>query len=210
MGLPSPQALGGPAMAPAPPRAPLPLEPLVARALQERPDLRAARKGQAFSDAMIASAEREAFPDISLGAIYTHSGFTVSGDNPNALALTLGMPLPFFDRNQAGIARARVEAKRSVNDTARLELLVRHDVTGAVRRVERARQLLDVYEGGLISRAENQLTVAEKALKAGHYSLLELLEAQRTFIETRAQYLRVQDDHRKAMVEVAHAVGREP
>jgi cobalt-zinc-cadmium efflux system outer membrane protein len=210
MGLATAQELGGPAVVPPAPRGPLVLEPLVQRALQERPDLRAARKGQAFADAMIASAEREAFPDISLGAMYTHSGFTVSGDNPNSLALTLALPLPIFDRNQAGIARNRVESKRSANDTVRLELLVRHDVAGAVRRVDRARQLLDVYEGGLLSRAENQLNVAEKSLKLGHVSLLELLEAQRTFIETRAQYLRVQDDHRKAMVEVSHAVGREP
>jgi outer membrane protein, heavy metal efflux system len=210
MGLPSVADIGGVAVSPLPPRAPLPADALVARALQERPDLRAARKGQVFADAMLASAEREGFPDISLGAMYTHSGFTVSGDNPNALAFTVALPLPLFDRNQAGIARQRVEAKRVVNDTARLELLVRHDVMGAVRRVDRARQLLDVYEGGLISRAENQLDKVEKALQAGHFSLLELLEAQRTFIETRAQYLRVQDDLRKAMVEVAHAVGREP
>jgi outer membrane protein TolC len=44
----------------------------------------------------------------------------------------------------------------------------------------------------------------------GHVSVLELLEAQRTFIETRGQYLRVQDDHRKAKIDVIHAVGREP
>ena len=210
MGLPSSADLGGPVISPPPPRAPLPAEALVGRALQERPDLRAARKGQVFADAMLASAEREGFPDISLGAIYTHSGFTISGDNPNTLALTVALPIPLFDRNQAGIARQRVEAKRVANDTARLELLVRHDVLGAVRRVDRARQLLDVYEGGLIGRAENQLDKVEKAMQAGHFSLLELLEAQRTFIEARAQYLRVQDDLRKAMVEVAHAVGREP
>src|SRR5262249_42099429 len=62
MGLPTVQALGGPVVASPVPRTPPALEPLVARAMQERPDLRAARKGQAFADAMIASAEREALP----------------------------------------------------------------------------------------------------------------------------------------------------
>ena len=211
MGIGTVSELSGPAI-PAPvPRTSLALEPLVARALQERPDLRGARRGQAFTDAMVAQAEREGLPDVSLGATFIHSGFTASGDNANALALGLSLPLPVFDRNQAGVARSRLESKRAVNDIARIELLVRHEVAAAVHRLERTRALLDLYEaGGLLSRSESALRVAESSYRAGAVSLLELLEAQRTFIETRGQYLRVQDDHRKAMVDVTHAVGREP
>jgi outer membrane protein, heavy metal efflux system len=211
MGLATIEDLPGGAVAPPAPRTPVAVEPLVARALEERPDLRAARKGKVFAEAMIASAEREAYPDIALGVTFTHSGFTVSGDNANALGLGLSLPLPLFDRNQAGIARSRLDGKRVLNDVARLELIVRHDVTGAARREERAHTLLDVYEnGGLLARADNSLKTAEKSYRAGAVSLLELLEAQRTFIETRGQYLRVQDEHRKAKIDVVHAVGREP
>jgi outer membrane protein TolC len=49
--------------------------------------------------------------------------------------------------------------------------------------------------------------VAETSYKAGSISLLELLEAQRTFIATRMQYLESQDDYRKALAAVKHAVG---
>jgi len=59
----------------------------------------------------------------------------------------------------------------------------------------------------MLSRADNALRVAESSYKAGAVSLLELLEAQRTYIETRVDYLKVQDDYRKAQVEVSHAVG---
>ena len=211
MGLPSVADLGGNAVPAPAPRTPFNLEPLVASALEHRPDLRAARRGHAFADAMLSAARREAYPDISLGAFYTHSEFTASGDNANTLALGVSLPLPLFDRNQANVARARLEEKRVTNDEKRLELVVRYDVMEAVRSFERSRALLDVYEGGgLLSRAENSLKVAESSYKAGAVSLLELLEAQRTYIETRVQYLRVQDDHRKAMADVAHAVGREP
>jgi len=211
MGLPSIAELGGNATAAPVPRTPFNVEPLIANALEHRPDLRAARRGHAFADALLSSAKREAYPDISVGATYTHSEFTASGDNANALALGVSLPLPLFDRNQANVARARLEERRVTNDEKRLELVVRYDVLEAVRNFDRSRALLDVYEGGgLLSRAENALRVAESSYKAGAVSLLELLEAQRTFIETRAQYLRVQDDHRKAMSDVAHAVGREP
>ena len=42
----------------------------------------------------------------------------------------------------------------------------------------------------MLSRAETALRVAEKSYRAGAISLLELLEAQRTYLDTQAQYLR--------------------
>jgi cobalt-zinc-cadmium efflux system outer membrane protein len=184
------------------------LQPLIAKAMEQRPDLRAAQKGVALADAHLVAARREGYPDISVGAAFTHSEFTVSGDNGNSLGLSVALPLPVFDRNQGGIARSRLDRKRSDNDIARLDLIVQHEVAEAVRRVERSGTLLDVYEGGgMLSRADHALRVAETSYKAGAVSLLELLEAQRTFIETRMDYLKVQDDYRKAQVDVTHAVG---
>src|SRR4029077_11659756 len=128
--------LPGPAAAAEAPRTPPQYGPLLARALETRPDIRAAKKGLALANAQIEAAQREAYPDISIGASYTHSEFTVSGDNPNSAGLSLSLPLPLFDRNQAGIARSRLDRKRSDNDVARLTLVVGHEVADAVRRVE--------------------------------------------------------------------------
>ena len=189
-------------------RTPFSVPVLAKAALQDRPDLRAARQGHDLTDATIEAAKREAYPDISLGVAVTHSEFQVSGDNPNAAALTLSLPLPLFDRNQANIGRARVDAKRFENDVARLELQVQHEVTDAVRRVDRASTLLDVYEKGMLDRADRALKVAESAYRAGSSSLIELLEAQRTYIDTRAQYLRAQHDYRQAVIDVTYATHR--
>jgi cobalt-zinc-cadmium efflux system outer membrane protein len=62
-------------------------------------------------------------------------------------------------------------------------------------------------EGGLLKRAEIALTVAERSYKAGAASLLDLLEAVRTSLDTRAQYLRALYDFRQAAIDVTHAVG---
>jgi cobalt-zinc-cadmium efflux system outer membrane protein len=205
---------------------------LVANALEHRPDLQAAGAARKLAEAEISAARREVYPDVEVGASYTHSGFTVSGDNPNTMGLTLSVPLPLFDRNKAGIGRARLDARRADNERERLRLLVEHDVTEAVRKAARAQELLRVFEGesaaastpvtpvpaplaitathdvgGMLKRAEIALSVAEKSYKAGAASLLDLLEAQRTFLDTRAQYLRVLYDYRQAAIDVTHAVG---
>ena len=199
------------------------LKQLTANALEHRPDLRAATVGRSAAEARLASAEREAYPDLTLGATYTHSSFTISGDNPNSLGLSLSLPLPLFDRNQANIGRARLDIRHSDNDTLRLRLIIENDVAQAVRKAQRSQALLAVFEkpggggglassatsdkGGMQERAEIALRVAEKSYKAGAISLLELLDAQRTYLDTRAQYLHARQDFRQAAIDVAHAVG---
>ena len=195
---------------------------LTAEALDHRPDLRAATVGRSAAEARLASAEREAYPDLTLGATYTHSSFTISGDNPNVLGLNLSLPLPLFDRNQANVGRARLDIRRADNDTLRLRLVIENDVAQAVRKAQRTQALLAVFEkaggpgmassatndtGGMLARAETALRVAEKSYKAGAVSLLELLDAQRTYLDTRAQYLHARQDFRQAAIDVAHAVG---
>jgi len=187
------------------------LPALISQALGHRPDLLASEAAERLAGASLTSARREAYPDISVGLGYTHSGFQISGDNPNTLSLNLSAPLPLFDRNQAGIGRAELAMKRAENDTARIQLVVRREVGEAVRKVARAQALLGVYEGGgMLKRSEQALTVAEKSYKAGAISLLELLEARRTYIDTQANYLRAQHDLRQSTVDLAHAVGESP
>jgi cobalt-zinc-cadmium efflux system outer membrane protein len=221
LGLGATAALPGDRLAEPEARPSFDLQQVLAAALERRPDLKAAGAARAAGEARLGAAEREVYPDLTLGATYTHSGFTVSGDNPNALALSLSLPLPLFDRNQANIGRARLDIRRADNDILRLRLGVEADVAQAVRRSERARALLLVFErpgtgasasatgdpGGMLARAETALKVAEKSYKAGAISLLELLDAQRTYLDTRGQFLRALHEFRQSAIDVAHAVG---
>jgi cobalt-zinc-cadmium efflux system outer membrane protein len=190
-------------------REPLQVDPLVQRALEQRPDARAVVAEKRRAEASLSQARREAFPDISLGVAYTHSNFTVSGDNPNSLALSLSLPVPIFDRNQGAIARAHLDLLRAENDAAKIELQIRHEVADAVRKAARSAKLVGVFEGGMLARAETALSTAEKSYRAGAVSLLELLEAQRTYLETRGAYLHALFDYRQAHIDVVHAVGGE-
>ena len=180
---------------------------LVERALQLRPDWRAVRADRLRAEAAVSQARREAFPDLSLGLGYTHSNFTVSGDNANTLSMSASLPLPIFDRNQGNIAHAHVDVQRADNEAQRIELQVRHEVAEAVRRSARSAKLVGIYEGGMLERADAALRVAEKSYKAGAVSLLELLEAQRTYLEVRGAYLRALHDYRQANIDVIHVVG---
>jgi cobalt-zinc-cadmium efflux system outer membrane protein len=184
---------------------------LTREAIQNRPDLRAIAEGRRYATASLASARREAYPDLTLGVTYVHSEYQVAGDNPNTLAFGASMPVPFFDRNQANIGRAEVGVMRSDNDTVRLTLQIRHEVAEAVRRFQRAESMLALFkEGGMLERAETSLRVAEKSYKAGAVSLLEFLESQRTYLETHDEFLHAQYDRQQSAVDLIHALGKRP
>lgn len=180
-------------------------------ALKSRPDIRALIEGRRYATTALSSARREAYPDLTLGVTYTHSEFQVSGDNPNTLALGISMPLPIFDRNQANIGRAAVDIRRFDNDRTRLTLQIQHEVAASVRNLKRAETLLALFEqGGMLERAETSLRVTEKSYKAGAVSLLEFLEAQRTYLEIHDEYLHAQYDKRRSEVDLIHALGKKP
>jgi cobalt-zinc-cadmium efflux system outer membrane protein len=213
------------------------LPALTREALAHRPDLRATVVAGALASAQLSAAEREAYPDVAVGVNYTHDSFTISGDNPNTLGLSVSVPLPIFDRNQAGRRHAELDLRRAQNDSERLRIRVEHDVAEAVRRTVRAEKLLLAFEGpavraaaggsaataataatsatgataatagGMLGRADTALRVAERSYQSGATSLLELLEAQRTYLETRAQYLTAVHDFRQAKVDLIHAIG---
>jgi cobalt-zinc-cadmium efflux system outer membrane protein len=189
------------------PRRTLAAAELVEKAEQKRPDIQAAKASLQKSKASLVAAQREPLPDPSLGLSYTHDEFTISGDNGNTLGLSLAFGIPLFDRNQAGVARAENEGRRAENELAKISHEIHVEVADAVRKTDRARVLLEVFEGGMLARADSSLRVAEKSFQIGAVSLLEFLEAERTYNETRAQYLRALDDYRHGLIDVASATG---
>jgi cobalt-zinc-cadmium efflux system outer membrane protein len=191
------------------PAAPLDPARLADRAREKRPDLAAARRQVETSRAAVALAEAQAVPDITVGVGYTRSKALMSGDNPQALGFTVSVPLPVFSRNQGEIQKAHVEQRRAEDVARALEANVAREVAAAHARYVAAAEKVSRYHGGALARAERALAVAEKTFRSGDRSLLEVLEAQRTFIAVRSDYLDTMYDLRAARLELEQAVGAE-
>jgi cobalt-zinc-cadmium efflux system outer membrane protein len=181
---------------------------LVERAAEERADVRASRALAEAASAAVRLAEAQAIPDVTLGLGYTRSKAVAVGDNPDSLALTFSVPLPLFHRNQGEIAKAAAEAERSDRAAAALRARVARDVAAALARYRAAAEKVARYDGGALLRADRALAVAEKTWRAGDRSLLEYLEAERTWVELRGDYLDTQFELRQAAFELEKSMGR--
>ena len=186
---------------------PLDVDRLAERARAHRPDLAAARRAAETARLSLSLAQSQAVPDVTVGLGYTRSRAVQSGDNPQTLGVTLSVPIPLFSRNQGEIQKARVEISRTDDAARALEAGVAREVDAAHARYAAAAEKVARYDGGALARAERSLAVAEKTYRSGDRSLLEFLEAERTFIAVRADYLDTMYELRAARLELEQAVG---
>lgn len=191
------------------PRSPPPLPDLEAlrRQAEGRSDLRVAAGQLRAARAALDVARAEAVPDLSVGVTYTHSQAFAAGDNPDVLAFTIGLPLPVFHRNQGEIARASSEVASAETELAAARAGVDREIEAAMARLRAARDKVARYQEGTLARADRALQVAERAHREGAASLLALLEAERTYIALRQDYLDTLFELRVALLEVGRATG---
>jgi len=160
-----------------------------AQAVTERPDLRSLALQQRSAETDAVLARRRAIPDVNVRLGYTQDQFTISGDMPRSLALTLTLPLPMFDHGQADEARAVARAKElSVQHDGRLVTL-RAEAEGLVERSRTLDATLARLTDDALPKSAAVLESTEKALHQGQVALTDLLLARRTHLGLRLSVL---------------------
>ncbi len=176
---------------------------ILAVALEQRPDLRAAREDLKAAAAERRLAEREALPKPRLGARFEREG------EEDAILGTLSFDLPLLNRNQAGrgVAGARlVQAQRALEAAERR---VSQEVRLALARLEAARDAARAFEGEVVRAMEENLRLVATAYQAGKIGLFELLVLRRDALDARRGRIRAQEDLVSAEAQLLRALGQE-
>ena len=123
-----------------------------------------------------------------------------------AMVSELAIPLPVFDRNQGGVAEARAHLGRAAAQRQAAEaaayaaLAAAWQDGGGVRRGDRpSHRVLPVVQAAL----EQTRT----AYRQGQLRSIDVLDAQRTLFELRADRLRALAAYHTAAAEVARLTG---
>jgi cobalt-zinc-cadmium efflux system outer membrane protein len=157
---------------------------LYRRALANRPDLRAAEAAREKAGADVRLARANAWWDITPQIEYQRLG------PDNTIGFDISLPIRIFDRNQGEIARTRAEAKRveAAREAVAIQALTEVDIALAALGAEREKltALRDTY----LPKAKQARDTVEFAYRRGGVSLLDYLDAQRTYRDTAAEYLR--------------------
>jgi cobalt-zinc-cadmium efflux system outer membrane protein len=181
---------------------PITREDLFARALANRPDLKAADAARAKARADVDLARANAWWDVTPQLEYKRTDA-----NEHTFGVGVSIPIRIFDRNQGEIARTRAEVERAQAQRDAVAVQILADVETALSTVLTQRGRVVVLRDTYLPKAARARDTVEFAYRRGGLSLLDFLDAQRTYRETALEHLRALGNYWAAIYQLEAAVG---
>ena len=165
-----------------------------------RPDLRAAQQAVVAAESQLALQKANGKWDFNGTFNYTHTAGTNSG------AFFYNMPLQFFNRNQGEIQRASYGITQAQQQASETTQQVSTDVVQAYENLRTNDQIVQLYQGGYVDEAKQSRDISEYAYQKGAASLLDYLDAERTYRANQLAYRQALANYMLALEQVRQAV----
>ncbi len=177
------------------------LEELQAKALENRPDLRAAVLGVTAANSQYALAKANGKQDPTVSANYSH----VNGIS--AATWSFSIPLAIFDRNQGNIAQTRIAIRQAEEQRKAAAGQVLTDVKDAYEAMKESAQVAQLYRSTYVDVAQKSRDISEYAYRRGAIALLDFLDAERSYRATQLAYRQAVAAYLAAVEQLRQAVG---
>jgi outer membrane protein, heavy metal efflux system len=177
------------------------LEDFQTSALQARPDLRAAQQGVTAASSQHELQKAIGKRDVTGQVSYTHLSYS------NDVSLFGQIQLPVFDRNQGEIARAGFAITQAQEQEKFANGQVLTDVRDAFENLRTNDQVVGLYRSGYLDQAQQSRDISEYAYRRGAASLLDFLDAERSYRATQLAYRQALASYLLAFEQLREAVG---
>jgi cobalt-zinc-cadmium efflux system outer membrane protein len=139
--------------------------------------------------------------DVTGQINYTHLGYL------NEVSLFGSMQLPIFDRNQGEIKRAGFAITQAQEQQLYASGQVLTDVKDAYEGWKANDEVVGLYRSGYLDAAQQSLDITDYAYKHGAASLLDFLDAERSYRATQLGYRQALASYLGALEQLREAVG---
>ncbi len=177
------------------------LEDFQLKALQNRPDLRAAQQGVTAATSQYELQKAIGKQDVTVQGNYSH----VNGIN--AASFYGSIPLAIFNRNQGEIARTRFAITQAQEQEKATNGQALTDVRDAYEGLRVSHRIVQLYRSGYLDVAQKDRDIAEYAYQRGAVSLLDFLDAERNYRATQLAYRQALASYLLALEQLRQAVG---
>jgi outer membrane protein, heavy metal efflux system len=186
-----------------------PLETFRSVALEARPDLKAAVQNVELAKIthQLAVSNGSTDPTFSLWYSYNPSFSNPSADQ--TIGGSVSIPLRIFDRNQGEKARTQVDISKNERLRDANEAQVFNDVDSAYWTVVQNVNLLKPYKARYLPMATDVRDKMSFSYRQGGSSLLDYLDAEKSYRDTRLAYLNLIGSYLTAAAQMNLATGRE-
>jgi cobalt-zinc-cadmium efflux system outer membrane protein len=177
------------------------VEDFQTKGLAERPDFRAAELGITAAQSQILLAKANAKVDVNGTYDFTH----VSGEN--TASIFVNFELPIFNRNQGEIARTGYALTQAQEQELAASDTVLSDVSNAYEAVRSNDEVVQLYTSGYLQQAQDSRDISEYAYRRGAASLLDFLDAERSYRAVQLAYRQALASYMTALEQLKEAVG---
>jgi len=132
-----------------------------------------------------------------------------SAISPPTLEISLTGTLPLFYQQQGEIKKAEADARTQDAQAAKLRAQVVADVENAYAGYQTAQHQVQRMEGRLLDRAQRARQLVELQYQKGAASLLEYLDAQRTYVAVKGEYIQDLTAYWNAIFQIESATATE-
>jgi cobalt-zinc-cadmium efflux system outer membrane protein len=174
------------------------LETLKAK-LQANPELAKWTTERQRREASVNAARAEAQPDLTLDA-----GPRLLGASHADMSVVAGfsIPLPLWNRNQGKIAEAEANVAKTSDEQAAAEADANAELNEAYQNLQRAAEQIRMLRDTVLPGAKSVVDQTTDGYATGRFSQLDVLDAQKSYIETRTQYVKTLSEFHKAAAQI--------
>ena len=160
-------------------------------AVDRRPEADKLRRQIEQSEREVALAQKQQWPDFTVGAQYfdiAATDLTPTMNGRDALALSVGVKVPLWrGKQEAAIQEAEIEQRRAETKLEDFRLEVRTRLADLRSQMTRQQRQLTLLDERLLPKAETALETTLSAYRTGQNDFLALLDAERTLFQLRLQ-----------------------
>lgn len=175
----------------------------LARRLATAPAIRQARRDTERFTALAEVERARGIPDltVSVGA----KRDAEAGRNMAVLGVSL--PIPVFDSNRGAQVEALRRVDKAVADARAVAVRVETDALQAHERMLTAHAEVESLQRDVLPGAQGAYDAAVKGFDLGKFGFLDVLDAQRTLLAAKGQYLRALAETHRSRIELDRLLG---
>lgn len=187
------------------------LADLITTAQNNRADLQAALQNKEVSQKMLKLAKANRVMDLGISAGMQFNGKATNEEAPSpyhtGVTAGLSIPLRFLNNRKGEVQTAHYTIQQADLEYKQVELQIQTEVTQAYQNYVNTKKQMQQFSNGLLSESKAILEGKIYSYKRGNTSLLEVLDAQRTYNDVQENYYQTLYNFCSALVRLERTVG---
>ncbi|RJF95588.1 TolC family protein [Noviherbaspirillum saxi] len=125
----------------------------------------------------------------------------------NQAVVGLSIPLPLFDSNRGNVLESLRRVDKARDELSATEIRVDGELAQAYEKLSVSRQEAESLQKEIVPGAQSAYDAASKGFEFGKFGFLDVLDAQRTLLQAKSQYLRALSEAHRAAADIDRILG---